>query len=107
MWPGLFLLHRLAARHSQEPGARRQETGDRGRGTGEVWRGTGPPPSLSLHSGQDGVKRRTLLPGDVVAAENESLQAGQAVHLSLVKERERGRDERKKRSDVRRRRRLM
>ena len=58
--------------------------------------GRGPvqPPSLSLHCGQEGVKRCKLLPGDVVAAEKEALQAGQAVHLCLERERERGRGER-------------
>lgn len=61
------------------------------RGSG---RGTVRPPSLSLPCGEEGVKRYELLPGDVVAAEKEALQAGQAVHLGL--ERERGRGERER-----------
>lgn len=50
--------------------------------------------SLALSCGEEGVKRYERLPGNVVAAEKESLQAGQAVHLSLERERERGRGRR-------------
>lgn len=57
---------------------------------------------LSLSCGEEGVKRYKLLPGDVVTAEKEALQAGQAVHLSLKRERGRGKKERWR--DVKRRR---
>lgn len=67
-------------------------------------RGTVQPLSLSLPCGQEGVKQCELLPGDVVAAEKETLQAGQAVHLSLERETERGRGKRERWRDVKRRR---
>lgn len=60
--------------------------------------------SLSLSWGEEGVKRYELLPGDVVAAEKEALQAGQAFHLSLERETERGRGKRERRRDVKKRR---
>lgn len=60
----------------------------RRRGSG---RGSVQPLSLTLPCGEEGVKRYELLPGDVVAAEKEALQAGQAVHLGLQRERERRR----------------
>lgn len=59
-------------------------------------RGTVQPLSLSLPCGEEGVKRYELLPGDVVAAEKEALQAGQAFHLSLEGERERGEGKRER-----------
>lgn len=53
-------------------------------------RGTVKPPSLSLPCGEERVKRYKLLPGDVIAAEEETLQAGQAVQLSLEGEKKQG-----------------
>lgn len=52
-----------------------------------------PATILFMPCGEEGVKRHELLPGDVVTAEKEALQAGQAVHLSLERERGRGRTE--------------
>lgn len=69
-------------------------------------RGTVQPLSLPLPCGEEGVKRCEPLPGDVVAAEKEALQAGQAFHLSLERERkrERGRGKRERWRDVKKRR---
>lgn len=71
-------------------------------------RGSGPetvrPQPPLLPCGEEGVKQYELLPGDVVVAEKEALQAGQAVHLSLEGERERGRGRRVRWRDVMRRR---
>lgn len=66
-------------------------------------RGTVQPLSLSLPCGEEGVKRYELLPGDVVAAEKEALQAGQAVHLSLERDRERRIGKRERWRDVKKR----
>lgn len=62
-------------------------------GTAKSYRrggGTVQPLTLSLPCGEERVKQYELLPGDVVAAEGEALQAGQAFHLSLERERKKG-----------------
>lgn len=46
-----------------------------------------------LRCGDQGVKWYKLLPGDVIAAEKEALQAGQTFHLRLERERKRERTE--------------
>lgn len=66
--------------------------------------GTVQPLSLSLPCGEERVKRYELLPGDVVAAEKEALQAGQAFPVSLERERERGTGKRARGRHVKKRR---